>query len=384
MKTSTDLDARRAMYTSNALKLGLFCQNASGARLMTTVPERWSGSWADNVALSQLCDEAGLEFLLPIARWKGYGGPLNFQGATFETLTWATGVLALTKRITVFATVHVPLVNPVAAAKALVTADHVGRGRVGLNIVVGWNEDEFGMFGVAQRTEADRYPYAQEWIDAVMRIWAEPGEFDFDGAYLHMHGVEGNPKLVGSDRPLMMNAGTSPAGRQYAIRNCDAFFTSTGTMTFDEVAVKVQTFKDEARAQGRELDVYSDGIVVCRPTRREAEEYFQYAAIDNADWEGIDLRLIRRTNSGKNVGPGDMTMDEYHRHRERWVRGVVGRNMIGDPDTVARQLADLHGAGISGMALNFVNYLDEMPYFRDEVLPRLERLGLRTARAGVS
>ena len=358
MKTSTDLDARRAMYSPNALKLGLFCQNASGARLMTTVPERWSGSWADNVALSQLCDEAGLEFLLPIARWKGYGGPLNFQGATFETLAWATGVL--------------------------VTADHVGHGRVGLNIVVGWNEDEFGMFGVAQRAEADRYPYAQEWIDAVLRIWSEPDDFDFDGAYLHMHGVEGNPKLVGSDRPLMMNAGTSPAGRQYAIRNCDAFFTSTGTMTFDEVAVKVQTFKDEARAEGRELDVYSDGIVVCRPTRREAEEYFQYAAIDNADWEGIDLRLIRRTNSGKNVGPGDMTMEEYHRHRERWVRGVVGRNMIGDPDTVARQLADLHGAGISGMALNFVNYLDEMPYFRDEVLPRLERLGLRTARAGVS
>jgi alkanesulfonate monooxygenase SsuD/methylene tetrahydromethanopterin reductase-like flavin-dependent oxidoreductase (luciferase family) len=384
MTTSTTLDDRRAMYSPNALKLGLFCQNASGARLMTTVPERWSGSWADNVALSKLCDDAGLEFLLPIARWKGYGGPLNFQGATFETLTWATGVLALTKRITVFATVHVPLVNPVAAAKALVTADHVGHGRIGLNIVVGWNEDEFGMFGVAQRAETERYPYAQEWIDAVLRIWSEREPFDMDGEFLHMKDVEGNPKLLESDRPLMMNAGTSPAGRQYAIRNCDAFFTSTGTMTFDEVAVKVQTFKDEARAQGRELDLYSDGIVVCRPTQREAEEYFQYAAIDNADWEGIDLRLIRRTNSGKNVGQGDMSTEEYHRHRERWVRGVVGRNIIGDPDAVARQLVDLHAAGISGMALNFVNYLDEMPYFRDEVLPRLERLGLRTARAGVA
>jgi FMNH2-dependent dimethyl sulfone monooxygenase len=30
--------------------------------------------------------------------------------------------------------------------------------------------------------------------------------------------------------------------------------------------------------------------------------------------------------------------------------------------------------------MNFVNYLDEFPYFRDEVLPRLERLGVREAR----
>jgi alkanesulfonate monooxygenase SsuD/methylene tetrahydromethanopterin reductase-like flavin-dependent oxidoreductase (luciferase family) len=378
MKASTDLEARRAMYSANALKLGLFCQNASGARLMTMVPERWSGNWADNVALAKLCDEAGLEFLLPIARWKGYGGKLNFQGSNFETLTWATGLLALTKHITVFATVHVPLVNPVAAAKALVTADHIGHGRAGLNIVVGWNEDEFGMFGVPQRAEDERYPYAQEWIDAVLRIWSqEQNGFDVDGTFLHMAGVEGNPKLVGSDRPLMMNAGASPAGRQYAIRNCDAFFTSTGTMAFDEVAVKVQAFKDEARVQGRDLDVYSDGIVVCRPTQREAEEYFQYAAIDNADWDGVDTRLIRRTASGKNVGRGDMTDAEYQQHRIRWIKGVVGRNMIGDPDSVACQLADLHAAGITGMALNFVNYLDEMPYFRDEVLPRLERLGLR-------
>ena len=33
----------------------------------------------------------------------------------------------------------------------MVTADHVGEGRFGLNIVVGWNEGEFEMFGVEQR-----------------------------------------------------------------------------------------------------------------------------------------------------------------------------------------------------------------------------------------
>jgi alkanesulfonate monooxygenase SsuD/methylene tetrahydromethanopterin reductase-like flavin-dependent oxidoreductase (luciferase family) len=52
---------------------------------------------------------------------------------------------------------------------------------------------------------------------------------------------------------------------------------------------------------------------------------------------------------------------------------------IGDPDDVAQQLARLHGVGFDGLALNFVNYLDDIEYFAQEVLPRLERLGLRSA-----
>ena len=64
-------------------------------------------------------------------------------------MTWASGLLAATKRITVFGTVHAPLFHPIIAAKQMVTADHIGEGRFGLNIVVGWNEGEFEMFGVA-------------------------------------------------------------------------------------------------------------------------------------------------------------------------------------------------------------------------------------------
>ena len=80
-------------------------------------------------------------------------------GAAFETVTWATGLLSQTTRITVFATVHAPLFHPIIAAKQLVTADHIGEGRLGLNIVCGWNEAEFTMFGVTQRDHEVRYEY---------------------------------------------------------------------------------------------------------------------------------------------------------------------------------------------------------------------------------
>jgi dimethylsulfone monooxygenase len=87
-----------------------------------------------------LADQAGIEFMLPIGRWKGYGGDTDYQGQTFETVTWAAGLLAATERLTVFGTVHAPLIPPLIAAKEFVTADHIGAGRFGLNVVCGWNE----------------------------------------------------------------------------------------------------------------------------------------------------------------------------------------------------------------------------------------------------
>jgi len=67
------------------------------------VPERWLASWPDCLHMVRIADEAGIDFILPIGRWKGYGGSSNFHGTTFETVTWACGLLAATKRITILA-----------------------------------------------------------------------------------------------------------------------------------------------------------------------------------------------------------------------------------------------------------------------------------------
>jgi alkanesulfonate monooxygenase SsuD/methylene tetrahydromethanopterin reductase-like flavin-dependent oxidoreductase (luciferase family) len=53
---------------------------------------------------------------------------------------------------------------------------------------------------------------------------------------------------------------------------------------------------------------------------------------------------------------------------------------VGDPDAVAREFSRLRAAGLDGLAINFVDYLEELPYFAAEVLPRLDRLGLRSTR----
>ena len=360
------------MGDGNTLKIGLFGANCSSGRAVTLVPERWTGAWADNLRLAKMADEAGFDFLLPIARWKGYGGDTDYQGSTLETLTWATGLLASTKRITVFGTVHAPLFHPVIAAKQFVTADHVGQGRFGLNIVVGWNEDEFTMFGVTQRDHEARYAYGQEWIDAVKMLWSDAEDFDFDGEFIKLKAVRAKPKPFGGSRPVLMNAGASAVGRAFALRNCDAFFTNAPNDSPDMTARHVAAVKSEAAQYGREIDVYTVGVITCRPTPAEAEAYYRHCIFDHADWSAVDAILAKRKITAEAVGA-----EEFARRRAYQANGMGGLPIVGDPDHVARELANLSRGGLTGIGISLVNYADELPYFCAEVLPRLERLGLR-------
>ena len=364
---------RAAMHYGNAFKIGLFGANCSSGRAVTTVPERWNGSWRDNVRLARLAEEAGIDFLLPIGRWKGYGGDTDYQGATFETITWATGLLASTERITVFGTVHAPLFPPIIAAKQMVTADHVGEGRFGLNIVCGWNEGEFEMFGVQPGDHERRYLQGQEWIDALREIWVR-NDFDFDGDTLHLKGVRLKPKPWNATRPMLMNAGSSPDGKAFAMRNCDAFFTTarrstSEEATFEEAARDVVAAKAQAREYGHEIGVYTVGVVTCRPSAGEAVEYARHVE-ENTDWGAVDYIMEIK-------GLNDRPPEIRERIRNGYARGMGGLPLVGDPDSVARELAAIAAAGFDGIAISFVNYLDELPFFRAEVLPRLERLGLR-------
>jgi alkanesulfonate monooxygenase SsuD/methylene tetrahydromethanopterin reductase-like flavin-dependent oxidoreductase (luciferase family) len=364
---------RLALYSGNRLKLGLFGANCSSGRAVTMVPERWSGSWADCLRLARMADDAGIEFMLPVGRWKGYGGDTDYQGETLETVTWAAGLLAATKRLTVFGTVHAPLIHPVIAAKQFVTADHIGEGRFGLNVVCGWNEDEFEMFGVTMREHAARYEYAQEWLDAIKLAWSGAEDFDFDGQFIRLKQARAKPKPYGGGRPIVMNAGASSTGQAFAIRNCDALFSMTPKGKLDEFAAHVKNVKALARERGREIDVYTVGVVTCRPTRREAEEYYRHCVIDHADWAAVD-RIMAMRGVTRATHP-----DDFEERRAHQANGMGGVPVVGDPDSVVQELGQLAAAGARGIALSFVNYGAELPFFHDEVMPRLVRMGLREA-----
>ena len=132
----------------------------------------------------------------------GLAGPDRPWGRQFETFTWAAGLAAVTERMNIFATCNIQFMNPVLAAKMLVTIDHISNGRMGLNITAGYFGPEYDMFGVELPEHDIRYELADEWTEIAERLWADDEEkFDFDGEFFQLKGAQGYPKPVQSPQP---------------------------------------------------------------------------------------------------------------------------------------------------------------------------------------
>ena len=359
-----------SMFNEKQFKLGFFSSNCSSGMAVTQVPNRWQATWENNLKLAQMADEAGIDFMLPIARWIGYGGATDFHGEVLETMTWATGLLAKTKNIAVIATMHTAFNNPVVVAKQIATASQIGNGRCGLNIVAGWNKPEYEALGADLPADHDtRYEYAQEWFDVVQKIWTTDEPFDWDGKYFKLKGVYGRPQPRGGMPPIV-NAAGSPQGRDFATTNVNFLFTPA--VDLERSKEEITELKAQAAAKKRKVDVLTFSTLCCRPTREEAQAWWDHYSQDHADWEAVDNLLALQFAHAKSF-PHDL----MKLMRDRFSAGHGGFPLIGTPEDVADGIAQLHAAGFGGTTLSMVDYIEEFPFFRDNVLPILKQRGIR-------
>jgi len=365
------------MLNTNLFKLGLFSINADGGTAFTKVENRWRAEWSEIEALAQTADAAGIEFILPIARWKGYGGETSVRGASFETLTHAAALAAITRSIAIFSTVHVPLVHPVFAAKALMTVDHVSRGRAGLNIVCGWNQEEFDMFGHRQSEHDDRYKQGFEWFSILQRIFTAEAPFDHDGEFYQLKQVIGAPAPVQRPRPVTLSAAFSPAGRRFAAATSDFLFTSL--RSFESAEPHIAEIRRLASEAGRAVGILTTTHVVCRDTDAEARRYYDHYANEMADAEAVAIHQRK-----KEAHYGTVEPDAVRLERLRYAGGTGSFPLIGSPETIADKIVQIHQLGFSGATLSFVNFNEELPYFVKRVLPLLQQAGLRELAAKTS
>lgn len=361
------------MFGPNPFKLGVFGYLHDGGGAYTTVPERWTADWDEIVKVAQIADRAGLEFMLPIARWKGVPGKHDQRLKSFETLTHAAALAGSTERIGLFATCHTPIIHPIVAAKALVTIDHASHGRAGLNIVCGWNQLDFDMFGFEQLEHDARYDQGFEWYDILTRIMAGGDEFDFDGKFFNLKNVIGRPASVQQPRPCVISAAYSPKGRDYAVRTSDFLLTS---LTDEEQGADVVKDLNQRAEDAGTADTFGGVIsvtyMVCRETNKEAEDYHRYYAEEMADHEAVDAYIAAKSKNS-------MIAQEKHLRelRIRWAGGNGGYPLVGSPEHIADEMLMIKRLGFVGTTIKFVNYLDEFPFFVDRVLPLMEQAGLR-------
>jgi FMNH2-dependent dimethyl sulfone monooxygenase len=376
--TSRQLDEQRRacnyLFNDNRLKLGVFGINCSGGGAITTAPEALKVNWPNELRLAAEADRIGLEAVIPIARWKGFGGTSNFNGINFETYTWAAGLSALTRRTAIFATSHVPTVHPIVAAKQAVTIDHISGGRFGLNVVCGWFQPEFDMFGITMQSLEDRYGYAAEWLDVLLKLWTEPEEFDHHGRYFNIKGGFSEPKPIQKPYPPIMNAGGSPVAQQFSARYSDLAFLLLRDHTYEGIKRQVDDYRKLAQESfGRYIQLWSYGYVVIRPTEKEAKDYLHYYVVEKGDNEAVD-NLIRVQSQLANTL---RSVELYEHFKFHFKAGWGGVPMVGTADQVADILILLQSAGINGMLMTFLDYDEGLLEVAESIIPRLEQAGLR-------
>ena len=374
-------------FGSNPYKFGLFGANCAGGMTLSAAPERWRAEWDDIVKVYQLADAAGIEFILPIAKWRGLGGKADMWGRSFETFTHSAAAGAITKRIGVFVTAHVPITTPAFAAKAITTIDHVTHGRAGLNIVCGWNPDEFDIHGATIDSNR-RYDQGLEWFKIYAKI-CEGGEpFDWDGEFYKLRGAATDPLPLQRPRPPMMCA----ACRRRAAHSQrkPPTFCSHPCPISPKRRGSLPGVQQAAAAHGRRTEVYTQTQIVCRPTRKEAEDFYYYFAEEQADEEA--LAYFRRQKFGTlgkaspEVRPALRASAHQPLHqgdRQALRRPVSGHARCG-------RRAGRHGGGFAPaegdrhrrLGTGISQLSSEMPLFVEEVLPRMERVGLRHPQTG--
>jgi dimethylsulfone monooxygenase len=374
--TATRRDDRRVInpaFNQRKLKLGTFQSNLDYGCVMSDVEGRLQISWPNTVALAKLGDEMEFEALLPVARWRGFGGRLNPQGRGFETYTWASGIAALTQNAGVVATSHCSINHPITAAKQGAAIDHISNGRYILNVVTGWNKPEIDMFGAEMLPHDERYDMAEEWLHIVKRLWTEDDEFDHEGKYYKIVKGYLQPKPIQQPYPAIMNAGGSERGRHFACKYCDLAFVALGAPSFEQNKAQVEAYRRLAREEyGREIAVWTSANIIQAETEAEARRYSDYVVHEKGDWEAVTFALNTLGLNAKTFSP------EAIKHlKELFIAGWGSYPLIGTKEQVVDGLKMLSYMGLDGVLLSWPRFEDGMREFKTMTYPLLVQAGLR-------
>jgi dimethylsulfone monooxygenase len=370
-----DREVVNPIFGPRRLKLGTFQSNLEAGGIMADLDGRLEISWPSTVALAQMADEMEFEALLPIARWKGFGGATNPQGPGFEAFAWAAGIAGATRNTGVLATSHITLNHPIVAAKQGAVIDHISNGRFTLNVVNGWNFPEMEMFGLPMLDHEERYRCAEEWVMLVKRLWTEEDTFDHDGKFYRIKGGYLQPKPIQKPYPAIMNAGSSERGRHFACKYCDVVFTSIRTHDIATNTAHMSAYRKLARDDyGRDIQVWVNATIVEAETEKEARDFFDYYVHQKGDWEAAKnvIDTMAAEINQRNYPP-----ERRRAMAEMMVAGWGGFPLIGTKEQIVDGLMTLSKVGVDGVLLSWPRYEQDMRRFRDVTYPLLQQAGLR-------
>ena len=281
-----------------------------------------------------------------------------------------------------FSTVHTSFsFHPMHIAKMGACMDFISDGRWGLNIVSGSNPEAFQMFGLDGRPDsAVLYDMADEFVTLLKYLWTHDEPIDFEGDYYQCYGGYVGPKPVRNPRPILMNAGQSDAGLDFACRQADWAFVTPPSGQIADYAKAIERVRTYAAKYQRELRIGAMCYAVIDETDAKAAETVNWLE-EEGDREAIRyfVNSVTTTGSAMNIGEDDgdpyvgLGRDQFN----RIAAGMIGYQFFGSYETVAEKMRELHRVGVDNLVIGYFDPERGLRQMEEHVIPILKRMGLR-------
>ena len=324
---------------------------------------------------------------------------------------------AVTQHLGFGVTVNLSYEPPFAFARRMSTLDHLTGGRIGWNIVTGYLDSAARAAGrPAQTAHDDRYDIADDYMDAVYKLWE--GSWADDAVVRdRATGVYARPDRVRAVRhagphhplhaihlsepspqrtPVLYQAGSSPRGRVFAARHAECVFVSGPSA--QAVAPRVAAIRALAAEQGRTVVVFAMLTAILAETDAFAHakhaDYRSHVSHEGAlalmsGWTGVDLSAYRldepirfvENDAGRsameNITRADPTRSWTVRDvAEHVAIGGIGPVLVGAPATVADGMeAWIAATGVDGFNLASVVAHETFADVSTLLVPELQRRG---------
>ncbi|MFZ4285811.1 LLM class flavin-dependent oxidoreductase [Variovorax sp. HJSM1_2] len=349
--------------------------------------------------------------------------------AQFEPITLLSALSSVTERIGLVATASTSFNEPYHVARKFASLDHLSGGRAGWNLVTSSSAHEARNFNREEHlAHADRYGRASEFADVVAALWNswEDDAFSVDkaagrfynpakrhvphhkGEHFSVQGPLNVPRSP-QGHPVLVQAGSSEAGKELAARTAEAVFTAQQTLA-DAVDFYAD-LKGRLAKYGREdneLKVLPGVFPVVGHSESEAREKFEQlqALIDpvvglalvSGLTGGFDLSAypldgpippLPETNASKSRQQLmiDLARRENLSIRQLYQRVAGARGhwqLVGTPEQIVDQLEERwRHFGADGYNIMAPVLPGGLSDFISLVLPELRRRGLfRTEYSG--
>jgi pyrimidine oxygenase len=357
----------------NHVELGVFIPVGNNGWIISKNSPQYKPTFELNKKVAQLAESIGFERIFSMAKWKGFGGEVEFWKHSLESIALMSGLAAVTKNIRLVTSVAPSLIHPAVFAKMAATLDDICNGRMAVNLVHAGHPIEHSQMGLyPENYESYRYEYTEEWLEVVKRLWTEE-KVNHQGKYFTLTDCEAFPKPV-SDPSIVIATG-SEWGYDFVGRACNEAFIGGSTLEI----LNANSLKVKENAQqryGRKIKTSTFISLIMGSSDAEANDILQHY------WAGADLNAIETvlTQGRINRYPNGFKQKELQQKADEGDYSPLfyaGRQLIGGPETIANSIESMVVNGqLDGLMFTFPDFVKGLTDFDKLVMPLLREKNL--------